>query len=508
VAASAAKDGLRGLGLEAIEGLTPRMAKMLYDELGIADVRVLETACREGRVSALPGFGIKREHQFLDRIAALAGAGRQPLAQALPLARAIETRLRALPGVVHACAAGSVRRCRNTVGDLDFVVAARNAAAVSKAFASLPEVARVSSLTKEKTLVQLHSGIYADLRIVPEASFGAALLCFTGNAAHYEALRRIARSKRLRLNEHGLFRGHRPVVSRTEVDVYQTLDLNFVPPELREDTGEIEAAHSGDLPGLIGHGDLRGDLRVYTDARSGATIESMARAARAAGLEYVALSVRPRTRARDSEAARVLEHARAVRAQSARWPGLRLLTSAEVPVREDGTLELPDSVLAQLDVVSATIRDRTDQRRAGTMRRIVRATENPHVDIFVLPALRRRAGRMPVAIDMDGVIAAAQRTGTVLEIDASCEPLEFDGAEVRKALKAGVRLVIDSGADEPDQLSRADELGIAVAKRGWARRCDVLNALTVDQCLAHLKDGWASKSSLGSFRSTGKPAGR
>jgi DNA polymerase (family 10) len=326
---------------------------------------------------------------------------RTPLGLALPVARQIEGCLNELVQPATVRIAGSVRRRRETVGNLNFIAAARRPDAVLKAFASLPEVEQIRGREPAELRVRLSSGLDADLRVVPEASFGAALICFTGSSAHHRALRRAARQRKLELNEHGLFRGERRIAGRTEADVYRAIGLAFVPPELREDAGEIAAARECALPPLIERGDLRGDLGVYVDARREAGVEEMARAAQTSGLEYLALTCRSGDPARATDAGRVLEHAAAVRARRNQWPGLRLLTGAEVAVRRDGRLALEDGVLAELDVVTAVIRDHLDQPRAEMTRRIIRAIENPHVDRFVHPAIR------PGALDIDPVIAAS-----------------------------------------------------------------------------------------------------
>jgi DNA polymerase (family 10) len=408
---------------------------------------------------------------------------RAPLGLALPIARQIEARLNEGVGPGTVRIAGSVRRRLETIGNLNFIAASRRPETVLKAFASLPEVAEIRAREPAGVRVRLASGLEADLRVVPEASFGAALICFTGSTAHHRALRRVARQRKLELSEHGLFRGERRIAGRTEADVYRAIGLAFVPPELREDAGEIAAARECALPPLIERGDLRGDLRVYVDARRPAAIEEMASAARKSGLEYLALTFPSGARARATDAADVLEHAAGVRARREKESGLRLLAGAEVAVRRDGRLALEDGVLAELDVVTAVIRDHLDQPRAELTRRIARAMENPHVDRFVPPVIR------PGALDIDPVIAAAKRTGTVLAIQARPDQPGLRGEDVRKALDAGARVTIDSGADRPEQLPVAAELGIALARRGWARRCDVLNALPVWQCLCQLKDG-------------------
>ena len=484
-------------GLTAIEGLGPRLVKVLYEELGIRDVRALERACREGKVRQLPHFGEKTEQKILRGIAFLASSsGRRPLGLALPLAREIERRLLALPGVTRAAVAGSIRRRKETIGDLDFLVSARDPDAVSRAFASLPYVAHVHARGESKTLVRLADGIDADLRVVPAQSFGAALAYFTGSKAHNVALRAIARRKGLKLNEYGVFRGARRIAGATEKEVYAAVGLPFVPPELREDAGEIEAARTGKLPRLIEHGALRGDLQVQTDWTDGAaSLEEMAQAARAQGLEYVAITdhTRDLAMARGLDEARLLEQAEAIRKLNERLRGFRVLSGAEVNIREDGSLDVADEALARLEVVGAAVHSHFRQPRAAMTRRIVRAIENPHVDILFHPMGRSLGHREAVALDLDALIAAAKRTGTVLEIDAMPDRLDLPDEAVRKAVEAGVKLAIDSDAHQPAHFAYADALGIAVARRGWARQADVVNALPVAKCLAALKDARARR---------------
>lgn len=423
-----------------------------------------------------------RAHDERTRSARRIDKIRVPLGVALPLAREIERQLHEVVGSDNASIAGSVRRRQETIGDLNFVAAARRPTAVFGAFASLPEVAQIHRRGHATIGVRLQNGMDADLHVVPEAGFGAALICFTGSMSHYRALRGIAHRKKLELNEYGLFRGDRRIAGRAEFEVYNALGLTYVPPELREHAGEIEAARSGDLPALIRRDDLRGDLRVYTDGTAEA-IEEMACAAKKSWLEYVALVLRPSgsREAHTIDASRWLQHAAAIRDQRDRWPGLRLLAGAEVAIRRDGSLALDDAVLAQLDVVTAVVRDHLDQSRTQITRRIVRALENPHVDLLVPPAIHSEA------LDVDAVIGAVKRTGTALEIEPRSDGLGLRGEDVRKALGAGVRLAIDSGADEPEQLARRAEFGVGLARRGWARSCDVINSLSLWQCLRQLK---------------------
>jgi DNA polymerase (family 10) len=484
-------------GLTAIEGVGPKLAKVLYDELGIRDVKALAAACRAGKVRELPHFGAKSEQKILEGITFLADTGgRQPLGRVLPLAREIERRLAKLPGVERAAVAGSIRRRKETIGDLDFLVAARDAKGVARAFATLPEVVHVYARGERKTLVRLANGMDADLRVVPPASFGAALAYFTGSKAHNVVLRGIAKRRGLKLNEYGLFRGERRIAGRSEEELYEALGLAFVPPELRENAGEIEAAREGRIPALIEHGALRGDLQIQTSWTDGtASIEEMVEAARALGLEYIAITdhTRDLAMARGCDEKKLLEQAEAIHELNAKLRGFRVLTGAEVNIREDGSLDVADEALAKLEVVGAALHTHFRQGRAEMTRRVLRAIENPHVDILFHPTARSLGQRAPVDLDLDAVIAAAKRTGTVLEIDAMPDRLDLPDAAVRKAVEAGVKLAIDSDAHQPAQLGYADAFGVAVARRGWARAADVINTLPVAQCLAQLKGGSATR---------------
>jgi DNA polymerase (family 10) len=340
-------------------------------------------------------------------------------------------------------------------------------------------------------MARLDTGIDADLRVVPAASFGAALAYFTGSKDHNVALRRLAQEAGLKLNEYGLFRGERAIAGRSEAELYAALGLPWIAPELRENQGEIEAARAGTLPELIEYGSLRGDLQVQTDWTDGAaSIEAMAAAAREHGLEYIAITDHTRDlhMARGCDEARLLAQAAEIRKLDRRLGRFRVLSGAEVNIREDGSLDVADEALARLDVVGAAIHSFFDQPRRKITRRVIRALENPHVDILFHPTGRSLGRREPADLDLDAVIAAARRTGTALEIDAMPDRLDLRDEHVRRAVAAGVPLVIDSDAHHPSHLAFADEFGVAVARRGWARGRDVLNTLPVKQLLARLKD--------------------
>ncbi|GIX49473.1 MAG: DNA polymerase/3'-5' exonuclease PolX [Candidatus Tectimicrobiota bacterium] len=480
--------------LLAIEGVGPKMVKALWQQLGIRDLADLERAARAGQIRHLPHFGVKTEEKILRGIELLRSAqGRRLLGEVLPEARQLEATLRAFPEVEVAMVAGSVRRMRETVGDLDFLVISSQPQAVMERFVRLPVVQHVYSKGETRTSVRLHSGLDADLRVVPAASFGAALSYFTGSKAHNIALRELAIKQGYKLNEYGLFKGERRVAGASEEELYAALGLAFIPPELREDSGEIEAAQRHALPQLIDYHDLRGDLQVQTNWTDGAhSIEEMVEAAMAAGLEYIAITDHTKslamTRGADEDKLRRQMEAIAALNAKLRQAGKRftVLSGAEVNINRDGSLDIDDAVLAELDVVGAAVHSHFNLPRAEQTRRVLRAMENPHVDILFHPTGRLIHRRPPIDLDIEAVIEAAQRTGTVLEINAMPDRLDLRDEYIRKCVAAGVRMAIDSDAHAVEHF-RYLALGIGQARRGWAERRHIVNAWPLAQMRKMLK---------------------
>jgi DNA polymerase (family 10) len=392
---------------------------------------------------------------------------------------------------VHAAVAGSIRRHRETIGDVDVLVATTDPKRVSKAFEALSEVQAVLAHGPTKTLVRLSSGIDADLRVLAPESFGAALLYFTGSKAHNVALRKIAIKKGLKLNEYGLFRGKRSIAARTEEDVYGTLGLPWIPPEMREDSGEVELALKGELPAIIEAGDVRGDLQVHSNWTDGsASIEVMARAAKKLGREYIAITDHTRDLAMTGglDENKLRAQTKEIRKRNREIDGIRVLAGAEVNIRPDGSLDIDDAVLGELDIVGAAIHSHFDQPRTEMTRRMVRAIGNPNVDVFFHPSGRALGRRRAVEFDFEAVIEACVRTGTILEIDAQPERLDLPDLMVRRAIDAGVYLAIDSDAHTVDELRYLETFGVGVARRGWVESKHVVNTLPVDEMLGMLKD--------------------
>ncbi|MDP3947114.1 MAG: DNA polymerase/3'-5' exonuclease PolX [bacterium] len=484
------------LELTAVEGVGPRMVKVLWDKLKIKDLAGLEKAARAGKIRRMPHFGEKSEQKILRGIEFLKkSGGRQILGFILPEIRDLEKLIRAFPEIKDVEIAGSIRRRKETVGDIDIFATSASPRKVMERFVALPFVAHVYSKGPTKTMVKFKSGLDADLRVVPEASFGAALLYFTGSKDHNVALRELAIKKGWKLNEYGLFNGAKAIAGRTEEEVYKKLGLSYIEPELRENMGEIEAAREGKLPKVIGYGDLKGDLQTQTDWTDGAdSIEEMAHAAEAAGLEYIAITDHTRSLAMagGSDEKKLLKQMAAIDEINKKIHASRskfhVLKGAEVNIRKDGSLDIDDSVLAKLDVVGAAVHSHFNLSREEQTKRVIRAMENPHVDIIFHLTTRVIQKREPALLDIDAIIKAAKRTGTVLEIDAYPERLDIRDEYVKRCIEAGVKMSIDSDAHSVQHFKYL-EIGIAQARRGWATKADIINTFPLDKMRKMLKDG-------------------
>ena len=477
-------------GLTAIEGLGPKMIQVLYHELGVKTVDDLERAAQAGKIRDLPHFGEKSEQKILKGIGFVRkSTGRFPLGAVLPLIAEIEARLRKIPGVEEVAVAGSIRRRKETVGDGDLLVISAKPEAVMDFVVGMPEVIHVHGKGPTKSSVKLDTGMDVDVRVVPEGSFGAALNYFTGSKDHNVALRRLAIEKKFKLNEYGVFRGDKAIAGKTEEEVYAALGLPYIPPELRENSGEIEAAMAGKLPALIAYGDLRGDLQTQTSWTDGQnTIEEMVAEAQRLGLEYMAITDHTKSLAMTggSDEKKLIKQMAAIDKLNKKLHGITVLKGAEVNINKDGTLDINDETLAKLDVVGVAVHSHFNLPRAEMTRRVIRAMENPHADILFHPTGRVLNKREPVDLDIDAIIAAAKRTGTVLEIDAYPDRLDLKDEHVRKAVDAGVKLVIDTDAHHINHLHYL-HFGVATARRGWAEKSDVINAKPLKGFLGSLK---------------------
>lgn len=464
--------------LTAIPGLGPKRVMALHRELGIDDAEGLAKAARAGKVRALSGFGEKTEQKILRELERRAETERRfglPLAEELgePLLRHLsETK-----GVKQAIIAGSYRRRKETVGDLDILVTAKKGAHVMERFTGYEDVDEVVSQGSTRATVRLRGGLQVDLRLVPEVSYGAALHYFTGSKAHNVALRRIAVEKGWKLNEYGLFKGRKRLAGRSEEEVYDAFGLPWIPPELREDRGEIEAARKGKLPDLVSLDDIRGDLHAHTTASDGKhSLREMAEAARARGYAYLAITDHSQrvTVARGLDAKRLARQIDEIDALNEELKGIRLLKSSEVDILEDGTLDLPDSILARLDLVVASVHSKLDLDAERQTERILRAMDNPHVNIIGHPTGRLIGEREASPLDMERLIEAALERGCFLEINAQPKRLDLSDRHARMARDAGLKLAVSTDAHSTAMLAYM-RYGIDQARRGWLGPDDVLN---------------------------------
>jgi DNA polymerase (family 10) len=479
--------------LTAVEGVGPKMVKVLWERLRIRTRADLERAARAGKIAKLPRMGAKAQERILKGIEFLKqSGGRRPLGLILSELRGLERMIGDFPHVERVAIAGSARRRRETIGDIDMLAASRRPDAVMTRFLDLPQVGHVYAHGRTKTNVRLKNGMDCDLRVVPPESWGAALNYFTGSKDHNIALREIAVKKGFKLNEYGLFRGERMVAGVDERDIYKKLGLYYMEPELREDTGEITAAQKNTLPRLVGYGDLKGDLQVQTDWTDGEdSIETMAQAAHDAGLEYIAVTDHTRSLAMtggadEKKLLRQMAAIDALNAEKFKGRKFRVLKGAEINIGRDGTLDIADDVLARLDVVGAAVHSHFKLSRAEQTARVIRAMENPHIDIIFHLTGRIIGRREPIDLDIDAVIAAARRTRTVLEINAYPERADIRDDYIRKCVAAGVRMSIDSDAHAAAHYQYL-ECGIAQARRGWAEKKDIINAWPAGRMLAMLK---------------------
>jgi len=486
------------------------MVKILYKELGIRNLEQLEKAARQGKIRKLTHFGEKSEQKILKGIEFLKkSGGRRVLGFVLPEIRNLEKMIQAFPEVERVTVAGSVRRRKETIDDIDILAVSAKPERVMERFLALPFIAHVYGHGSTKTMVKLKNGLDADLRVVPQESWGAALNYFTGSKFHNIALREIAIKMRLKLNEYGLFRDKKFIAGKTEEELYKALGLRYIEPEMREMAGEIEAARLSlrsdlgavkvgpRLPNLIGYGDLCGDLQTQTNWTDGEnSIEEMAHAAMDAGLEYIAITDHTRSLAMTggSDEKKLLKQMDAIDKVNkklmgiprAKSRGFRILKGAEVNIGKDGSLDIKDEVLAKLDVVGAAVHSHFNLPRLEQMKRLIRAMENPHVDIVFHLTGRVINKRAPIDIDIDEIIKTVKRTGTILEIDAFPDRLDIKDEYIKKCVERGVKMSIDSDAHSIKHFSVL-EFGIAQARRGWATQDDIINAWPAEKMLGFLK---------------------
>lgn len=468
-----------------VQGLGPKRVKTLWKDLHIESPADLEKAASSGKIRELPGFGEKIEQNILQSLKTAAPAERRfRRAAVAPHAESLRAWIASAPGTREATIAGSYRRARETVGDLDFLAVSDDPPGLMKRFVEYDEVARVLAHGETKSSVVLRSGIQCDLRVVPRESYGAALQYFTGSQAHNIATRAIAQKKKLKLNEYGLFRGQKAVAGRTEEGIYKVLGLPWIPPELRENRGEIEAKK---LPRLVERQDLRGDLHNHSTWSDGAnTIREMAEAARSQGFEYLAITDHSKrlTVANGLDAARLRKQIEEIRALDV--PGITVLAGIEVDILEDGRLDLEDEVLGELDLVVASVHSKFNLSRAQQTERILRAMDRPFFSILAHPTGRLILEREPYDVDIERVIATARERGCALELNSNPLRLDLNDAHVRLAKEAGVPVSIDCDGHSTADFDNLSH-GIGQARRGWLEAADVLNTRPLKMLREFLK---------------------
>jgi len=461
-----------------LPGLGPKRVHALYHELDIHTHEQLERAAHDGLIRQLPGFGEKTEARILEALQAHAATGqRVKLAVAAQYAEPLVAYLESASGVEKVEVAGSYRRAKETVGDLDILVAAADGRSVIRHFVAYDEVASISSQGSTRATVMLQSGLQVDLRVVAAASYGAALHYFTGSRSHNIAVRRMAQQHGLKLNEYGIFRGKRRIAGRSEKEIFAAIDLPYIAPELRENRGEIEAAHAGLLPELVELADLRGDLHAHTRASDGhESLRGMADAAAEHGLEYLAITEHSKrlTVAHGLDSRRLLAQLEAIDKFNAGKHGVTLLKGIEVDILEDGSLDMPDAVLEKLDLVIGAVHSRFELSRARQTRRILRAMDNPNFTLLAHPTGRLIERRAPYDVDMTRIIRHARERGCYLELNANPERLDLLDTHCQLAREEGVLVSINSDAHSALDFDNL-RYGVGQARRGWLEKQDVLN---------------------------------
>jgi DNA polymerase (family 10) len=473
-----------------LPNLGPKRVRVLYKDLKIKDLEQLSVAARKGRIRSLEGFGEKTEKGILEAIEAQAQKEKRfKIAAVKPTVESLVDFLKKVPGVIDVVAAGSYRRSRETLGDLDILITARKTSSVMKRFCEYDEVADVLSSGSTRSSVILRSGLQVDVRLLEQSSFGAALQYFTGSKDHNIAIRRLGQQRGLKINEYGVFRFEKQVAGKTEASVYKTVDLPYIPPELRENRGEIEAAREGRLPELIELKDLKGDLHIHTHASDGRnSLEEMALAAKKHGLRYIAItdhSDRLKV-AGGLDAPQLMEQIDEIEHLNDKLKGIRILKGLEVEILEDGSLDLPDAVLARLDLVVGTVHSYFNLSLEKQTGRILRAMDHRYFSMLAHPTGRLINEREPYQVDMTRIIRKAKDRGCFLELNSNPRRLDLYDIYCQAARAEGVLVSVNSDAHGINDFNYL-AFGVGQARRGWLGKDDVLNTRPLAQLRKLLK---------------------
>lgn len=477
-----------------IEGIGPKTVRSLYEELGIKNINDLEKALKENKISGLEGFGEKSQEKILKSIEFHKKSGNRMLLGDIFLeTKKLEDKLKMIKGVARVDVAGSVRRMKETIGDIDILVVSKNSKPVMDFFTNMPEVEKVFAYGTTKSSVKLKNGLDADLRVVPPESYGAALNYFTGSKEHNIALREIAIKKGYKLNEYGLFKGDKQIAGDTEKGLYEKLGLNYIEPELREMTGELESSKNYKLPKLISYSDLMGNLHTHTSWSDGVnSIEEMARAAMERGLKYIAITDHTKhlSIANGLDEKRLKQQWKEIDLVNNKLEkekiNFKILKGTECDILKDGSMDWPDNILSKFDVVCASVHSSFNLSEEEQTARIQKAMRNKYVDIICHLTGRIINQREPYKLNIDEVIKTAKETGTILEINAFPNRLDLKDEHIKKCVDAGVKMVINC---DGHLVGHFDYLkyGVAQARRGWAEKKDIVNAWPMEKMLKMLK---------------------
>ncbi len=477
--------------LMSIESLGPKRIHALYTNLNITSFKELQKAAEEGKVRSLSGFGEKTEQKILEEIKRLKGEamGRALLVEAEQIVSPYIEYLKKDKSLKDIAVAGSFRRRRETVGDLDILSTSKENSSLMDIFVNYEDVKKILSKGDTRSSVILRRGIQVDLRVVPEKSYGAALLYFTGSKAHNIAVRKIGQKKNLKINEYGVFKGKKSIAGKTEEDVYKKIGLPYIEPELRENRGEIEAAQKKNLPQLVILKDIKGDLHVHTRATDGRyTLEQMAEAAEERDYSYMAITDHSKkvSVANGLDEKRLAQQIKEIDKLNEKIKNFTLLKSIEVDILEDGSLDLPDDILSRLDLVVCSIHYKFNLPREKQTERIIRALDNPHVNILAHPTGRMLNQREPYQVDMEKVMEAAKERGCFLELNAYPDRLDLDDAYCKLAKEIGLKVAVSTDAHSINDLEFM-RFGIGQARRGWLEPSDIINTRGLDELRRLLK---------------------
>ena len=479
-----------GLGeMLEVEGVGPKKVKLFYEKLKIKNINELEKAAKAGRLRNIPTLGEKTEQNILKSIESFRKrGGRMLLGTATMLADEIVNELKKNKNIDRINVAGSLRRMKETIGDIDILVTSAKPSDVISYFTKMNNVSRVIATGPTKASINLLNGIQVDLRVLPDKEYGSALMYFTGSKEHNVELRKMAIAKRMKLSEYGLFSGKKFVAGKTEGEVYKTLGMQYIEPEMRENRGEIELAKKGKLPNLIGYNDIKGDLQMHTKWSDGAnTVEEMALAAKQMGYEYICIT----DHVGNLVIANALDEKRIKKQRKEiddinKKSDITIFQGAEVDIRAEGKFDVDNSLLKSLDIVLASLHTPLKNGKEKNTDRILRAMENPHVDIIAHLTNRLIEKRDGTDLDIEKIIDKAKETGTILEIDAQPARLDMNDVNTRAAIDAGCLISIDTDAHSTEQL-RHMRIGIGTARRGWTKKSDVINTNSLEKMMKMLK---------------------